>query len=278
MNGQTGMIVLPSLNGIFSKLTKNNINYSKFFTLYFRGRGRFMIKQVLFVCTGNTCRSSMAEALLRKMLSEDLAEKAATIRVVSAGTGARSGDSAAQNAIEVMAKEGIDLRQHRARPITPEMIANADLVLTMTLEQKNTVLKILPSANKKVFTLSEFAQGVKEIEDLMDRAEVLRLTLEEKRRRYLEREAPKLEELRRRNLELSRQMRALDEELRQIEQKMEQEIAPEKRELELIQEKLTAFEIPDPYGQNIEAYKICANEIKEKLKIVVKQIKSSLEE
>jgi protein-tyrosine phosphatase len=220
----------------------------------------------------------MAEALLRKMLVEDLAEKAATIRVVSAGTGARSGDKAAQNAVEVMAREGIDLRHHRAKPITPEMVSNADLVLTMTLEQKNTVLEIMPSATKKVFTLSEFAQGVKEIEDLMDRAEFLRLTLEEKRRKYLEREAPKLEELRRRNLELSRQMRALDEELRQIEQKMEQEIAPERRELESLQEKLTTLEIPDPYGQNIETYKICANEIKEKLKIVVKQIKASLEE
>jgi protein-tyrosine-phosphatase len=220
----------------------------------------------------------MAEALLRKMLIEDLAEKATTIRVVSAGTGAHSGDKAAQNAIEVMAKEGIDLRHHRAKPITPEMITSADLVLTMTLEQKNAVLKIMPAAKTKVFTLSEFAQGVKEIEDLMDRVEVLRQTLDEKRRKYLEREAPKLEELRRRNLELSRQMRALDEELRQIEQRMEQEIAPEKRELELIQEKITAFEIPDPYGQNIEAYKICANEIKEKLKIVVNQIKASLDE
>ena len=237
-----------------------------------------MIRQVLFVCTGNTCRSSMAEALLRKMLTEDLTEQATTIRVVSAGTGADSGASAAQNAIEVMAKEGIDLRRHRAKLVTPEMVSSADLVLTMTLDQKNAVLNMMPQAQNKIFTLSEFAQGIRKIEDLMDQAEDLRQVLEEKRHKYLDREGPKLEELRRRNLELSRQMRALDEELRQIEQKMEQEIAPEKRKLELIQEKLTSLEISDPYGQNIEAYKVCANEIKEKLKIVVKQIKESLEE
>lgn len=237
-----------------------------------------MIKNVLFVCTGNTCRSSMAEAMLRKMLRDNLGEQAATIRVTSAGTSAIVGAGANENAIDVMKWEGIDLHSHRASRITRELVAEADLVLTMTLEQKRVVLQFNPKASDKVFTLSEFANGVNDVDSLLEQLDEVSQRLEEKRRDYLEQNRSKLEELQQKNQELSRQMRALDEELRQIEQKMEQETMNESNEVAQLQDRLAELEIPDPYGQNLEVYQNCAQEIKSKLTTVVQRIKESLQE
>lgn len=84
--------------------------------------------RLLFVCTGNTCRSPMAASLARKLADE---RGLADLVVESAGTGAYDGTTASDGALLVAMERGSDLSTHRARTLTAEMIEHADLVLTM---------------------------------------------------------------------------------------------------------------------------------------------------
>ncbi|GAB6137287.1 low molecular weight protein arginine phosphatase [Halanaerobaculum tunisiense] len=111
--------------------------------------------KLLFVCTGNTCRSSMAEALCKDLL---LKKEKEDYEVLSAGLAADSGHRAARQAIAVLKKEGIDLTEHTTTLLTAELVTQADLILTMTYRHKLTILNNYAQITDKVYTLKGYAR------------------------------------------------------------------------------------------------------------------------
>ena len=110
-----------------------------------------MFDHILIVCTGNICRSPMAEALLARQLSAH-----PQMSVTSAGISALVGYPADETAQALLLEQGIDISAHRARQLTGAMLRQTDLVLVMEAGQKRAIEMIDPSARGKIYRLGEW--------------------------------------------------------------------------------------------------------------------------
>lgn len=108
--------------------------------------------KVLFVCTGNVCRSPMAQAIARRLLD---ARGLPDVAVASAGTAAWDGAPASEGAYLITLEHGLDLSAHRARQITADLVADADLVLGMSLHHVERAVSL--GGRDKSFMLGEYA-------------------------------------------------------------------------------------------------------------------------
>ena len=122
------------------------------------------MKTILFICTGNVCRSPMAEALFRRT-----AQGLGKFRVLSAGLGALDGQPPTAHSITAMRELGIDISAQRSRALTVGLVREADYIFGMTHNHVDTIALLYPEAVEKTFLLREFNETLKPFEkDISD--------------------------------------------------------------------------------------------------------------
>jgi len=144
---------------------------------------------VLFVCTGNICRSPTAERMLRHRLRDRLGP-AMPFTVTSAGTGALVGEPIFPDAARLLTRNGVDVGEFAARDLAKSMVESANVVLAMSREHRAATARMAPRTLPKLFTLREFARTLAlhrdewpTVADPLERATALLVLAQERRGR-----------------------------------------------------------------------------------------------
>jgi len=125
-------------------------------------------RSFVFVCFGNIMRSAMAEFLMLKMVSETAPERAHALCIMSAGLHTAAGREAHPWAQEAALDLGISLAGHRSKPLTREMVEQAECIFAMDFQNKAELLTLYPEADSKIYMLSAYAEGPSRYREIPD--------------------------------------------------------------------------------------------------------------
>ncbi len=124
------------------------------------------MKSIIFICTGNICRSPMAHWYMQKRIDD--MKKSEEYLISSCGTNTYGGERATQNAIQAIAKYGVNMENHRSTNISDVDLSTYDLIICMTENHKDIVLFTYPNIKDKIFTLKEYVYNDQIYTDIDD--------------------------------------------------------------------------------------------------------------
>jgi len=226
--------------------------------------------RILFICTGNTCRSLMAEVLARKIFRRFNLE--GQVEVASAGLAAFPGSPASSEALSVLADEGFDLSGHQAEQLTQEKVRAADLILTMTASQKRQLLEFFPAARGKTFVFKEFLDPVSNKEKETRFIELIG-KVQEKKEKFRAEHGRIVNKLEQERSEILKRLQEIENELASWQNLLAEKTRAEVQEIKKIEGELAQYDIPDPFGQPRAVYRRCAQELASLIEKLVQHLK-----
>lgn len=197
---------------------------------------------ILFICTGNTCRSPMAEALLT--------HKSPHTNVMSAGIFAGQGQQANQTALDALKEKNITL-DHRSKSVTDELLEWADLVLTMTTQHKQSLIIQHPDFQDKYFTLKEYVSDSDN--EVWNKLKTAYANYEDKRSTFIQENQNKMDQLK-------------------LEQQLIANLSEEVKEIKELEAMLINYDISDPFGGSMNVYQETLDELETYIDQLVKKI------